>query len=114
MKKVIIWICVILILVLAVKMNPTKLDFIKHIRNVDQNLKFPMIKGETQEYTTVLNFRIFSIYKFTKTEHIDSASQDTNKIIIDTYKGRFNDFSGVYLGVFNGFLKVKSKTTSDR
>ena len=114
MKKLFSWICVILLFVLAINMNPNKLDFIKHIRKVDQNLKFPMIKGETQEYATVLNCRIFSIYKFTKTEHTDAVSQDTNQIIIDTYKGRFKDFTGVYLGVFNNFLKIKSKSTTER
>lgn len=114
MKKLILWICAILLLVLAANKNPTKLEFIKHISNEDINLKFPMIKGETQEYTRILNFRIFSIYNFTKTQHIDHISQDTNQIYIETYNGHFKEFSGVYLGLFNNFIKLKSKTTIGR
>jgi hypothetical protein len=114
MKKLVLWICVILLLVLAVNKNPTKLDFIKHIRDEDINIKFPMVKGENQEYSTILNFRIFTVYKFTKTEHIDYVSADKNQVYIDSYNGRFKEFSGVYLGLFNNFIKVKSKTNIER
>jgi len=114
MRKLISWICIILFLVLAVKMNPTKLDFIKHIRDNDQNLKFPMIKGETQEFTSILNFRIFSIYKFTKTEHMDFVNHDTNQVFIETYNGAYKEFAGVYLGLFKSFVELKSKTTVDK
>ena len=109
-KRILIWLAAIVFLVVCINLNPTKLDFIKHIRNKDLNIKFPMVKNETQDYTTIIDFRIFTIYKFTKTEHSDIIiAQDTNQVYMNDYNGTFNKTSNIYLGILKTFIKLKSK-----